>query len=165
MSASKARGPPCSGAGSPHAGSSSQPLACDFPDQARDDVALGLLGRLQDCKLILREMLIPYAVAEVTRMVPDIYQFVSVSTRSRDLATGSSPPSMVGLLSVRPIRIAQMNMDDNAVRALLAVTCALLMATTRLEPVVLALQVGRTCTRSSLHALALLTLTNHPFGR
>jgi hypothetical protein len=28
-------------------GSSPQPLSCDFPDQPRDDVALGLFGCLQ----------------------------------------------------------------------------------------------------------------------
>src|SRR5262249_32908224 len=38
--------------GFPHAGSSPQPLSCDFPDQARDDVALGLFGRLQNLELI-----------------------------------------------------------------------------------------------------------------
>src|SRR5262249_17254457 len=38
--------------GFPHAGSSPQPLSCHFPDQARDDVALGLFGRLQNLELI-----------------------------------------------------------------------------------------------------------------
>src|SRR5262249_15561670 len=30
----------------------SQPLSCDFPDQARDDVAFGLLGRFQNLELL-----------------------------------------------------------------------------------------------------------------
>src|SRR5262245_5912497 len=38
--------------GAPHAGSSSQLLAYDFPDQARDDVALGLFGCLQHLVLL-----------------------------------------------------------------------------------------------------------------
>src|SRR5262245_58274237 len=41
---------------SPHAGSSPQPLSCDVPDQARDEVALGLLGRFQNLELLGRQM-------------------------------------------------------------------------------------------------------------
>jgi len=33
---------------------SSQPLSCDFPDQARDDLAFGLFGRFQHFQLVLR---------------------------------------------------------------------------------------------------------------
>jgi len=37
-------------------GSSSQPLSCDLPDQARDDLAFRLFGRFQNLELLGRQM-------------------------------------------------------------------------------------------------------------
>src|SRR5215831_1201556 len=75
MSASKARGPPYSGAGSPHAGSSSQPLSCNFPDQPRDDVALGFFGCLQLFELLGRQMTLDVLLHQVSsgsrQLLPD----------------------------------------------------------------------------------------------
>src|SRR6516165_629546 len=50
-------------------GSSSQPLLCDLPDQARDDVALGLLGRFQNLELLGRQMKLDCFLHERARLV------------------------------------------------------------------------------------------------
>src|SRR5215813_2943969 len=50
-------------------GSSSQPLLCDFPDQARDDLALGLLGRFQDLELLRRQMKLDRFLHERAQLV------------------------------------------------------------------------------------------------
>src|SRR5215831_15852075 len=51
-------------------GSSSQPLACDFlPDQARDDLAFGLLGRFQDLELLGRQMTLDCFLHESAQVV------------------------------------------------------------------------------------------------
>src|SRR5262249_16862595 len=50
-------------------GSSSQPLLCDFPDQARDDLALGLLGRFQALELLMRQMKLDGSLDEGAELV------------------------------------------------------------------------------------------------
>jgi hypothetical protein len=50
-------------------GSSSQPFSCDFPDQTRDDLAFGLLGRFQDLELLGRQMTLDRFLHERAQLV------------------------------------------------------------------------------------------------
>src|SRR5262245_30701285 len=50
---------------------SSRPLACDFPDQARDELALGFLGRFQLCQPSLATLHQFYDLGPITGGVGD----------------------------------------------------------------------------------------------
>jgi hypothetical protein len=61
--------PPPRGHSLRRSGSSSQPLSCDFPDQTRDEVTLGLFGRFQGLELLGRQMTLDGFLHERARLV------------------------------------------------------------------------------------------------